>query len=403
MGCRATIRAPVLSLARYSALLSQPSLRSLIAASILGRLPVGITGLSVLLLGQDATGTFGRSGVLAACYVAGLATFAPLLGRLIDRQGPRWLLLVCAFAFPSALAALVWLLHAGYFSIALLLAVAAGTCFPPITVCMRTFLRQRLKEESLLATAYSLESVLIETIFIVGPVLVSMFVALASPSAAVLFAAACGCAGTLLFRRAHALEDWRIEPRKSTSLFGPLAERGFPALLLVVVGYASAFGLVEIATTAFATETGAPSLAGVMLGVMSIGSAAGGLVYGSRTWRLPLDRQFPLMLILMGAGIAPLALLPGAWSFGLWCIPAGIAMAPALIMQAMLVAKIARAEHATEAFTWSSTSLLAGVGLGLTGGGALLEYARSPAAFAAAAGLSVGAGVLALRLVKLRN
>jgi predicted MFS family arabinose efflux permease len=84
-------------------------------------------------------------------------------------------------------------------------------------------------------------------------------------------------------------------------------------------------------------------------------------------------------------------------------VPAGIAMAPALIMQSMLVAKISRPEHSTEAFTWSSTGLLTGVGLGLTLGGALLEFAASPAVFATAAALSLAAGALALPLVNSRR
>jgi MFS family permease len=393
----------VISLARYSSLLGQPALRSTIAASVLGRLPIGITGLAILMLAQDSTGSFGTGGAVAACYVTGLAVVAPLLGRLIDRYGPRLPLLSCAFAFPSALAGLVAALSSrAPMWITFTLAGAAGACFPPITVCMRTFFKQRLREQTLLATAFSLESVLIELIFILGPVLVAMFVALASPAAAVLFAAACGCAGTLLFWRSRALIEWQIEPHGEASLFGPLAEPGFVPLLAVIVCYASAFGLVEIGTTAYAIEAGGPALAGILLGIMSIGSAAGGLVYGSRSWKLPLARQFPIMLGLMGLGVAPLALLSSSWAFGLWCLAAGIAMAPALIMQSMLVAGTSRPEHSTEAFTWSSTGLLAGVGLGLTIGGGLLEHSKSPAVFATAALLSAAAGLLALRLVRTR-
>lgn len=387
----------MISLARYCALLARPALKEAIIASIIGRLPIGITGLAILLLAQASSGSFARGGATAACYVAGLAALAPVLGRLIDRHGPRPILLACAFAFPSALTALVatFSLQAPLW-LALALAAAAGASFPPITVCMRTFFKQQLHEEAQLASAYSLESVVIELIFILGPVLVALFVAAGSPAAAVMFAALCAFVGTLLFLRSRALRQWQIEVRRPASLFGPLAEPGFAPLLANILCYASAFGLVEIGTTAYATEIGRPALAGILLGIMSVGSAIGGLVYGSRSWHLPLPRQFSLTLVLMGLGVAPLMLLAQVWAFALWCVIAGIVMAPALIMQSMLVAKIARPEHSTEAFTWSATGLLAGVGLGLTVGGALLEYARSPAVFAAAAAMSIAAGLLAL-------
>ena len=391
----------MISFARYSTLLARPTLRASIAASFLGRLPIGITGIAILMLAQSATGSFARAGTVAACYTIGLAALAPALGRAIDRYGPKGPLLASAFAFPAALLALVFALQSGgALWIAGLLAAAAGACFPPITVCMRTFLKQQLQDDALLAAAYSLESVLIETIFILGPLLVAFFVALVSPAAAVLFAAACGLAGTLLFRASRALAEWRIEPRRAASLFGPLAEPGFVPLLVVVFCYSSAFGLVEIGTIAYANELGRPAFAGVLLGVMSVSSAAGGLVYGSRTWGLPLARQFPLALAIMGLSIAPLAFLAADWAFTLWCLPAGLAMAPALIMQAMLVAKLSRPDQSTEAFTWSTTALLAGVSGGLALGGLLLEWGRSPAALGAAALLALAAGALALKLVK---
>ena len=382
----------MISLARYAALLAAPDLAATVLASLIGRLPIGIAGLAILLLAQSTSGSFARAGVTTAGYIAGLATLAPVLGRLIDRGGPRRVLVTCGVLYPLSLTALVASIAFGAPAwLPLTLAVAAGASFPPITVCMRTFLKQRLGNDPLLATAYSLESVLIETIFIVGPMLVALFVAFASPSLAVLFAAACAVAGTFLFLRSPALEQWKVEPRTSANLFGPLSSPGFLPLLAIILCYSVAFGLVEIGVTGFAAEAGSPALAGVLLGLMSVGSVIGGLAYGSRGWHFPLARQFSLALALMGGGILPLALLSGVWAFAAFAALAGVVMAPALTMQSMLVAKAGSAGSSAEAFTWSATGLLAGVGLGFAAGGVILEAAGSAAVLVAAAIASLAA------------
>ena len=388
----------MISLARYAALLEPRDMRQIFAASMIGRLPIGISGLAILILVQTASGSFAQGGAATGCYVAGLAAVAPILGRLIDRYGPRRVLTAAGLLFPAALIALVvsvainaspWLQFA--------FSTAAGASFPPITVCMRTILKRRLREE-MLSTAYSLESVLIEMIFIVGPMLVALFVAFASPALAVLAAAATGCIGTVLFLRQPALTEWRIEQSARRRLLGPLAEPGFLPLIGVVLCYSIAFGLTEIGLAAYASEAGTPALAGVLLGLISAGSAFGGLAYGSRNWRLPLARQFAVMLALMGAGLALLVLPWNAWFFAVWSVLAGVVMAPALIIQSMLVAKTSRPEHSTEAFTWSASALLSGVGIGMTVGGGLLEFYRSPAVLAAAACAAL-LGALTARLL----
>jgi predicted MFS family arabinose efflux permease len=386
----------VISLARYTELLARPELRRTIIASVIGRLPIGILGLAILLATQASSGSFGMAGAVAACYLGGLAVMAPVLGRFIDRAGPARVLTACLSVFPATLVALVAFLRFGAPGwTAFVLAALAGASFPPITVTLRTFLRQRLSTEAQLATAYSLESVLIETIFIVGPMLVALFVAYFSASAAVLFAAACGLAGTLMFLRSPVLAHWRIEVRSKTSLLGPLSVRGFVPLIAVILAYSGAFGLLEIGVTAFATESGNPALAGLILALMSVGSAAGGLAYGSRSWGSTLARQFVLMLLLMGAGLALLALVSHPVAFTLLGIVAGIVMAPALIIQSMLVAKTAPSQFATEAFTWSTSCLLTGVGLGLSLGGLLLEWASAALVLATAGLVSAGAASLA--------
>ena len=386
----------MISLARYAALLEPRELRQIFAASMLGRLPIGITGLAILLLVQSATESFVRGGAATGCYVAGLAIVAPVLGRMIDRYGPRPVLAACGLLFPAALCALVLgVTEKAPASFLLLLAATAGATFPPITVCMRTLLKRRLGEDALLSTAYSLESVLIEMIFIVGPMLVALLVAVASPKMAVLAAAACALAGTFLFLRMPAIRNWRIEPSATRSLLGALGEPGFTPLIGVILCYSIAFGMLEIGITAYATEAGRPALAGVLLGLMSAGSAAGGLAYGSRSWHLPLVRQFAAMLGLMGAGLAVLALPWTPWPFATWSIVAGVVMAPALIIQSMLVAKISRPQYLSEAFTWSTSALLSGVGIGLTVGGGLLEFYRSTAALAGAAGAAFAGALMA--------
>jgi len=389
----------MISLAKYRLVLASPGLGYLFTASIIGRLPIGMSGLSILLLVQSASGSFATGGAATGCFVAGLACVAPALGRIIDRYGPWAVLIASAIFFPAWLVALVAAVSSGAAPLTVALcAAAAGACFPPITVCVRTFLRQRFGDDPLLTTAYSLDSVLIETIFIVGPMLVALFVAVASPRFAIWFAAACGFTGVFLFLRSGALRDWRIEARTRGTLLGPLAERRFVALIVIVVCYALGFGLTELGATAYANEVGHPALAGVFLGLMSVGSAFGGLAYGSAHWHAPLLRQFSATLGIMGAGLLVLA---APWSnliFGVLCVFAGVVMAPALIIQSMLVAKTAKPEHTTEAFTWSSSALLAGVGLGMALGGALVELWHSPASFAAAGAAALLAATGALWL-----
>jgi len=384
-----------MSLAPYKTVLAARELRLLFAASIVGRLPVGMSGLAILLLVQGANDSFASGGAATGCYVAGLAGVAPVMGRIIDRSGPRAVLTTCALMFPAALAALVTAVAADVGAIAVFaLAALAGASFPPITVCMRTYLRQRIVEEALLSTAYSLDSVLIETMFIVGPLLVALFVGLASAKSAVWFAAACGFVGVFLFLGSAALRQWRVEVRGRATLLGPLAERRFIALILIVLCYAMAFGLAELGAAAHAAEDGHPALAGVFLGLMSIGSAAGGLAYGSAHWHAPLLRQFAAMLAIMGVGLAVLAAPWSLVAFAALCVVGGVVMAPALIIQSMLVAKTTKPEHTTEAFTWATSALLAGVGLGMALGGIAAEASRSAAAFAlaGAAALSAAGG-----------
>src|SRR5688572_7294718 len=132
-------------LERYAALFREPGIRAALLASLVGRLPIGLATLAILLSVQAHAGSFVQAGGAAACYVLGLALVAPLLGRLIDRFGPSPVLATSAIAYPAALGMFVLLLQASAAPAALAVCAAvAGASLPPITIAMRALFPRAL-------------------------------------------------------------------------------------------------------------------------------------------------------------------------------------------------------------------------------------------------------------------
>ena len=195
---------------RYRDLFRVPAIHATMLASIPGRLPIGIAGFAILLLVQNKSGSFVTAGVASALYVLGLATVAPLVGRAIDRAGPCPVLRLCALIYPAMLFALVALVNAQAHAFAIALcAYVAGAALPPVTICMRTLYPRVLTDPALLQTAYSVDSVIVESVFVIGPALAAMFLALGIPEGAVLIAALAAAVGTLWFNRTPVIRDLR--------------------------------------------------------------------------------------------------------------------------------------------------------------------------------------------------
>jgi MFS family permease len=328
-------------------------------------------------------------------YVVGVAVLSPFVGRLMDRFGPRPLLIAAACAYPVALGALILCVERGVATLWLgVAAFAAGATLPQVSTCVRALLRRLLNDASHLQAAYSLDAVLMETVFIVGPAFVSVFAALGSPVAAVICAALLGCIGSLVFMRAAAIRDWRAQASALPStLIGALATPGLRPIFAATFCFSVGFGLFEVAVTAVAARAGMAAMAGVILGVASVGSAAGALIYGSRSWPLGMAAQYKAAMAAMAIGLAALAPLEDLLIFGAVSLAAGAPMSTVLAAQSVLIASIAPRQSLAEVFTWGATSLLAGVSIGIALGGMLLE-ALPPSIALLAAALSTCVGLL---------
>ena len=391
--------------ARYRTFLREPDIVPLLVTSFLTRLPLGTLSLSLLLHVRSLTGSFATAGAAVGAYLLLAAITAPLLGRIIDRRGPALVLAVTGAACPLALCVV---LAAAPLALAPATTIGAaglaGAFAPPISVLTRTMWRYRFDDERMRLIAYAIDGVLVELAFTLGPALVALLLAVASPTAAFGGAVLLTALAVPLFFLSPALKYWHHQPDAERSLLGPLSEPRLIVVYVVTFLFTFCIGLTEIGYPGFATFAGATALSGVLLAIYSFGSAVGGLVYGALHLHLPADRQLPLILAAMALPLALQALTASPWPLATLAFLGGTLIAPVFALTAMLVTSIAPPRYATEAFTWLSTCIVSGVGAGSAIGGRLLEGPGYTAVLGGAAAAVLGAAACAtsLRLRALR-
>jgi MFS family permease len=275
--------------------------------------------------------------------------------------------------------------------------LVGGLAVPNIGGAMRTLWPRLLaRRDELTTTAFALDSVAIELLFTVGPLIAAVIVAVASPLTAMVASAACVLTGTALFVSQAPSREWRPHAQAgSHGRLGALRSAGVRTIVFSSLPVGFCFGAVEIALPAFAEEQGARELAGVLLAMWSIGSAIGGLAYGARNWPRPLGWIYLWLSVILPLGYLPALLSPSIAAMALLVLPAGLLIAPLGAAGNQLIARIAPAGAATEAYAWPVTAILVGFAVGSSLGGLLVESADWRACFvSAAAAAAIGGAVV---------
>jgi MFS family permease len=344
-----------------------------VITALLARIPVGINAIAVVLLVRRATGSFVDAGIVDAGLALGGGLISPGQGRLIDRFGQPKVLIPSALISSAALVGLDLAVHR-HVSVVLLTVLAAivGGALPPMSASMRALWAFLISEPERLDTAFAFEAVLTEVYFIAGPLLTALIVAVASPSAAVITSACLTVAGTLAFATSATSRRWRAVRVKRT-LAGPLAGPGMRTLVISVVPMGLAFGTLEVAMPALATQHGHPAFAGVLMGALAAGSLLGGLLYGARTWRGSLARRYVLLNAVFAVGMAPLIVAGAIPVMVVLMAVAGFALAPVSACAFGLIEQVAPPGTTTEAFTWLFTANMTGAAAGAAAAGAAIH------------------------------
>ena len=380
-----------------------PDVARLVAVAVLSRMPIGMVGLSMLMCLRESMGSYALAGSISGIYFVAMAVGAPIQGRVIDRRGPKAVLAVTGIVSPLALLAVLLASRQGPgFAAVAASAAIAGAFATPITVLTRTLWRMRFTRDEDRRRAYSIDAVMMEVNFTLGPAIVAGVVAFANPTAAFALSIAVVVASFLVFVLSPALTYFKREPPAERHMLGPLTD---PHLLLVFVttfGITMSFGQLEVGYPAYATFLALPALGGILLATNSFGSALGGALFGGLDVKAPIERQFAATLAIMTVPLALHAFVDGAAAFAIAAFFAGAAIAPTIACQSVLVSRLAPARYATEAFTWSSTFIVSGLGAGMAAGGWLAETQGPKAPFVAGAVL-VGTMALLARQLPVRR
>ncbi|MER8156942.1 MFS transporter [Streptomyces sp. NPDC094472] len=381
--------------AGYGELLRTPHAARLLIGTLLGRLPNATAALAVLLFARAEGGSYALAGGLSAVYGVANAVGQPLLGRAVDRFGQPWVMLPAAVtsALGMVLFAVVGLdpLPVAYAAM-----LIAGLFTPPLEGGLRALWPSVLRREDQVHAAYALDAVAQEVMFAVGPLLVTLSVAVWSEAAALLVINAIGVAGALWVVVSRPSRQWRSAPREAHWL-GALRSPGLVVLLGSFFFIGLALGAIAVAAVAYADEYGGGVVSSALLSALGVGALVGGIVYGGRTWPGAPERRLRLLVAALALGYLPLMLVPGVVMMTVLAGVAGVFLAPALACAFVVVDRHAPTGTVTEAFSWLVTTFVVGNAVGTAVAGPAVQLGGVAPGFAvpAAGGVAALAVLLA--------
>lgn len=383
---------------RYRAVFRIPGAAAFSAASFVLRMPIAIYPIGIVLIISARDGRYGFAGVLSACYVFGNAVGSPLLAVLVDRYGQRRLLLPCGAVHAAGVVGLAVLLETGAPDWSLVVpAVVFGFSYLSIGSLVRARWSHQLAGRSELSTALSVESVLDELIFVVGPLVATLLATRAEPVLVLYLGVALIAVGTLWLAALRGTEP-PAHPRSADGHESALRQRGMVVLTVGTVGMGATFASAEVAMVAYCGQHGERGLSGLVLAAIALGSAVAGFAYGTIGWRADVLARFRAQAIVFAVLPAVLLLSVSVPTLAIAGFVLGLGIAPALITGFGMVQRLVPARALTEGLSWVNTGLSVGYGAGSALVGGIADSHGARAAFLVVVGSSLTVGALGLAL-----
>ncbi|MCT1394173.1 MFS transporter [Microbacterium sp. p3-SID338] len=375
--------------------------------AFIARLPFAMMVVGVLTVVVSARESLSLGGLTSAAVGLGTACFGPILGAAADRFGQRTVLLALAVGNAAMLllfTAVVYGPAADGF--VLLTAIGIGATAPQVAPLSRsrlvTIIGERMPAERRARTVsgtMAYESAADETVFVFGPFLVGVLASALAPWAPLVGAAVL----TLVFVGAFALHPSgrhvsqdRTEDGRAPSAVSELFR---PQLLIVVLGILGVgifFGTMLTSLTSFMADLGAPEQAGLLYGVMGVGSALLALGVAWLPARFSLRARWLVFSGVLLAGSLLLGIVDSPAGMMLALAIMGIGIGPTLVTQYSFGAARSPRGRSATVMTMLGSGVIVGQSIGAAVAGEIAESLGTSAALVLpmiAAGIAFAAGL----------
>ncbi|HZC69913.1 MAG TPA: MFS transporter [Jatrophihabitans sp.] len=384
-------------LANYRAVFRTPGTAAFCAAGLVMRLPISMYPLAIVLIVSARTGHYGFAGVLSGCYVLG-GVGNPVLARLVDRYGQRPIVLPSTGVHLAADATLIVLFetHAAQWTL-IVPALVLGFSYVSVVSIIRARWSYMLSGRPELTTAFSLESVLDEVVFIVGPLVATV---IATQVNGVLVLVLCGGLVGLgaVWLAAQTATEPPVHPRDASGQRSALRVRGMLLMTAVAVAMGGIFAGAEVSMVAFCGQHGSRGASGAVLACFAFGSGTAGFLYGTRHWHTDVLTRFRVHAIVFGLLTLVFFAAQSVPVLALLAFVVGSGIAPTIITAFGLIERTVPASSLTEGMAWLTTGLNLGYGAAAASVGRLADAHGARASFAVAVGAGLLMGALALVL-----
>jgi MFS family permease len=368
-------------LTKYRTIFNLPGAKQFSLAGVIARFPISMYGLGSVLLVQSRTDSYFKAGVVSAAFAISAAVGGPVTSRFADRLGQSRIIPIQLSIHVSSLLVTIFLIIQNLnFILVLIFAIISGALVPTVGPYVRARWKKAVKNSQQQNTAFALESVFDEIIFIFGPPLVTLLCVTFYDASGLLIAALFVTFGGI----------WLASQTKTQPEIHQAHESGgksailYPGILSIFFVYillGAVFGAAEVIAVAFSREKQSPELAGALIAAWSLGSLVAGIAMGAIHFKNKLSQRFLITSFVFAVSLLPLPFISTLPSLFVTLLISGLAISPVLISGYSLIGQLVPQNRLTEGFAWANTGAGLGIAVAAAISGWVLDESGAQTAF----------------------